>query len=100
MVINKTKVQEWKKKYGENAVFQLTVGDKSCILRKPDRKILSFAGTAMGDSKDSMKFNEALLNACWLDGDKEVKTDDDYFLSASNQLANLINIKEAELKKL
>jgi len=47
-----------------------------------------------------MKFNEIMLNSCWIDGDEEIKTDDSLFLAASSKLAELIEVKEAELVKL
>ena len=47
-----------------------------------------------------MKYNEIMLRNCWLAGDEEIKTDDALFLGVSAKLGELIDIKEAELKKL
>ena len=47
-----------------------------------------------------MKYNEILLNNCWIAGDEEIKKDDALFLGVSAKLADLIEVKEAELKKL
>ena len=49
---------------------------------------------------DPIKFNETLLNNLWIEGDAEIKTNDDYFLAVSSQLGELLQIKEATLKKL
>jgi hypothetical protein len=89
-------IQEWKKKYGD--VFQVDVDGKTAYLKRPDRKALS-AASVMGN-KDPLKYNEILLNNCWLAGDEEIKTDDSLFLGVSGQLAELIEVKEAKLKKL
>ncbi len=89
-------IKEWKNKYGD--VFEVLVEDKKCYLRKPDRKILGLA-TSVGQ-KNPMKFNEVILHNCWLAGDEEIKTDDDYFLGVGAKLETLIQIKEAEIKKL
>lgn len=94
--ITKEQIDAWKKKYGE--VFKLVIGDKECFLKKPDRKTLGYATSVA--SKDPMKFNEIMLKGCWLSGDEEIKTDDSLFLSASAKLAELIEVKEAELVKL
>lgn len=94
--ITKEQITLWKKKYG--VVFQLDVDGKTAYLRKPDRKTLSYAST-VGQS-DPLKFNEVLLKGCWIDGDEEIRTDDDLFLAASGKLGELIQVKEAELKKL
>ena len=41
-----------------------------------------------------------ILNNCFLGGDEEIKTDNGLFLSVSQKLPLLIEIKEAELVKL
>lgn len=94
MKIDKTKVEEWKKQHSE--IYQITTGGKSCIVRKPVRKDISYVSVV----KDPIKMQEALLNQLWLDGDEEIKTDDDLFLAACSQLEDLLRVKEAEIKKL
>ena len=71
---------------------------KSCYLKKPARKALSYA--AVSAQTDPLKYNEVILNDCWLAGDEEIKTDNGLFLSVSQKLPLLIEIKEAELVKL
>lgn len=90
------KVAAWKEAYGE--VFKLEVEGHVAYLKKPTRKALSAA--AVIGKTDPMKYNEVLLNNCWIEGDEAIKTDDALFLGASAQLAELIEIKEATLKKL
>ena len=90
------KIEAWKKKYSE--VFLYEADGKKCYLKKPDRKTLSAA--AVVGKNDPMKYNEVLLKNCWLEGDEQLKTDDGYFLGLSGQLAELIEIKEGEIKKL
>lgn len=89
-------IADWKKKHGD--VFQVSVEGKTAYLKKPDRRALG-AAAVVGKS-DPMKYNEVLLNNCWLGGDEEIKTDDALFLGVSATLSELIEIKEAELKKL
>jgi hypothetical protein len=91
-----TQIEAWKALHGE--IFAITVEDKIGYLRKVDRKTLSFASTI--GTKDPMKFNEVILANCWLGGDEELKTNDDYFLAVSGTLSQLIIVKEAELVKL
>jgi len=76
----------------------LEVLDKKCWLHKPDRNILDLA-SASSRKKDS-KFNETILKNCWLAGDKEIITNDEYFFGASAQLGELIQFADASLKKL
>jgi hypothetical protein len=96
MEVTKEQIQEWKAQHGD--VFKISVGDKSCYLKTPNRKTLSYASTA--GAKDPFKFNEVILSQCWLGGDEEMKTDDMLFLSVSSKIGDLINIKEAVLEKL
>ena len=46
------------------------------------------------------EFAETILNQCFVAGDEEVKTSDEYFLGAAGQLEHLMEVKNAELKKL
>ncbi|MDR1543881.1 MAG: hypothetical protein LBS50_05630 [Prevotellaceae bacterium] len=65
---------------------------------KPSRKALGYASMAGKDNP--LKFNEVILNDCWLAGDEEFKIDDTLFLSVSAKIAELIQVKEAELEEL
>ncbi len=90
------KIEEWKKKYGR--IFLIEVEDKKAYLKKPGRKALGAAAVIGG--KDPMKYNEILLNSCWIEGDEEIREDDGLFLAVSAKLAELIEIKDAEIKEL
>ena len=89
-------IAQWKVE--NKNVFAITVDGHIAYLKSPDRKTLSYATVA--GSKDAIKFNEVLLKGCWLGGSEEIKTDDDLFYAAGSQLAEIIQIKEAELEKL
>lgn len=94
MKVTKEQIKEWKEKHGE--LFQITVGDKSCILRKPNRKDLSYASVV----KDPIKMSEVLLNNLWVAGDEDIKTDDTLFMAVVNKMDEVLKVKEAEVKKL
>jgi hypothetical protein len=92
----KEQIQEWKTKHGY--VFCIEVDGKGCYLRVPTRAELGFA--AESAKTNPLNFNEVILRECWLDGDEEIKTDDNLFLSVSGKLSEMIEIKEAQIKKL
>ncbi|MDR0814761.1 MAG: hypothetical protein LBN37_03300 [Bacteroidales bacterium] len=93
----KEQIEEWKAKHKD--VWLLKVGaDSACYLKKPSRKALGYA--SMAAQSNPLKFNEVILEDCWLGGDEEIKKDDNLFLSASKKLAELIEIEDAELGKL
>ena len=95
-MITKEQIQEWKKQHKD--IFVISVEDKKVYLRTPDRKTLSYASTLA--TKDPLRFNEVILENCWLGGDEEIKTNDELFLAVSSKLPDLIQIKEATLEKL
>lgn len=94
--LTKEQIDTLKKKHGE--VFLVEAGEKACVLKRPDRKVLS-AAVSLGQS-DPMKYNEVILKNCWIAGDEEIQTDDSLFLGVSAKLSELVEVKEATLKKL
>lgn len=94
MNYTKEQVAEWKKKHGE--IFELSVEDKSCILRRPNRQDLSFVSVV----KDPIKMGETLMKQLWVDGDKEIQERDDLFLAAIPKMEEVIKVKESQIKKL
>lgn len=94
--LTKEQIEELKAKHGKLYRIKLEDGEQ-CWLKAPDRKALSYASRA--GAQDPMKFNEVILDQCWLCGDEQIKTDDMLFLSASGQLAGIIEVKQAELEK-
>ena len=78
--IDSKQIDAWKKAHGD--VFKVEVDGKVCYLKKPDRKVLG-AASVLGKN-DPMKYNEVLLENCWLDGDEEIKKDDSLFLGVSS----------------
>ena len=94
--VNQEQIDAWKKQHGE--VKALIIDGHIGYLKKPDRKTLGYASTV--GSKNPIKFNEIILSNCWLGGSEDIKTDDSLFLSAGQVLADLIQVKEAELVNL
>lgn len=90
------KINEWKQKYGD--VFMVEVDGHTAYLKRPDRKTLGAA--AVIGQNDPMKYNETILNNCWIEGDEAIKKEDALFLGVSGQLAEIIEVKTATLKKL
>lgn len=88
-------ISAWKKEWRD--VYDITVGGKTCYVHKPTRQVLSAAFT---QQSDPIKMGEFLLNNCWLGGDEEIKEDDSLFLGAIAKFNSIIEVKEAEIKKL
>ena len=94
MNLTKAQIAEYKKKHGE--IYEISVDGKSCIVRKPNRKDLSYVSVV----KDPIKMSEALLKQLWVDGDKEILENDDLFLAVIPKMEEVIKVMESEIKKL
>jgi hypothetical protein len=90
------KIANWKKQYGE--IYLLEVDGRQCYLRQPDRKIISMARSL--SQGDYIAAQEHILDACWLEGDEEIRTNDTLFLNIATKLEGLIEAKESTLKKI
>ncbi|MDR1199056.1 MAG: hypothetical protein LBK94_08630 [Prevotellaceae bacterium] len=92
----KEQIAMWKAKHG--TVFEVIIDDAVCYLHKPDRNVISAAAT-LGQN-DPMRFNEVLIENCWISGDEKIKTDNDYFFALVEKAEELLRFKTAEIKKL
>lgn len=91
-------IDKWKKKHGD--VFCITSGDEqfACYLRKPTRQEMGYASKLA--TSNPLAFNEAIVKACWLAGDEEMRTDDAYYWGLCSAMSGIVEVKDAELKKL
>lgn len=96
--ITKTQIDDWKKKHGD--VISYTVDGKVGYFRKPTRKEISYASVASNQLKDVIKYSEALMNSCWLGGDRDILDVDEYFMGAMGVIEELAAVKAGEVKKL
>ena len=90
----KEQIEKLKSQYGD--IFEIEEESKKCLNRRTNRKDLRYASVV----KDPVKMSETMLNQLWLDGDEEIKTRDDLFLAAVNAMQEVLQVKQAQLKKL
>ena len=91
------RIDDWKRQYRD--VFGYVSEDgKCCVLRTPDLTILDACRTMSRGS--SIRFDMALLENCWLDGDPELKTEDKYRMGIFDWLGSIIKKTEGELVEL
>lgn len=103
-----------KEKYGEEQVvkwsnankglFFLPILDsedaieKLAILKPINRNILSYASTKLAD-EGLYSFLEVILKELWIEGDREIIDEDEYFIPAANKLNKILDSKKAALLK-
>ncbi|MFC4164001.1 hypothetical protein ACFOWU_10065 [Epilithonimonas zeae] len=95
MTVTAEQIQEWKEKYG--GVYELPIEDKSVFLREPRMPDFKRAFTAMQKGGD-IAFGEDMLNTLWLEGDEEIRKNDEYFLPARKELVDFFNYPDAVTK--
>jgi len=80
-----------------SGVFELVTGKLKGWIRKPTRNEMRELSSK---KVDPITYSEIALDMLWLGGDEAIKTDDEAFYSVSGVIQNVLDIKEAELKKL
>lgn len=85
------------------AAYEIEIEGFKCKLSKPTRHTLKIVYAKMLKADGSLNLiegGEIMLNSCWIEGDKEIKANDDLFISACMAAVQLVEVKEATLKKL
>lgn len=96
MKFSKEQIEEFKKKHGEVFRLELDWAGKSCLVRRPSRKDLSYVLSI----KDPIRMSEVLLNTIWLAGDEEIKEKDELFLAILPKMDVVMEARESSIKKL
>ncbi|HAO08206.1 MAG TPA: hypothetical protein DCQ50_14750 [Chryseobacterium sp.] len=91
------KIEKWKESYG--GVSVLPVEDKKCYLREPNMRDYTRAFTVMQDQGDSA-FGDEMLQSLWLEGDKEILTDNDYFAPAKKEIMKMLRYDDPIINEL
>jgi hypothetical protein len=109
-------IAAWKEKY-PTGVYELVVPSDDIVLEQqesgPPKKITTPKYKAWirkptrnemreltSKNTDPITYSEIALDMLWLGGDKEIKTDDEAFYSVMGTIQSVLDIKDAELKKL
>lgn len=94
--ITQEQIEKWKEQY--DAVFRIGPTEQGFVgyARNATRQEMSFVSAI----KDPIKFNEALLKACWLGGDKEIMEKDSIFMGLAGQIQLLMHAEEVAMEKL
>lgn len=72
--------------------------EKLAIMKPITRTTLNYASTKITD-EGLYSFLEACMRECWVDGDKDILEDDEYFIPAAGTFNKIIEGKTASLLK-
>ena len=87
----------------KKAVYEIEVEGKKCQLSEISRSTLEVAlGLIMQTTGQPqyIRAGEVILLNCWVSGDDEIKNDESLLIAASMKAYELIELKEATLKKI
>jgi hypothetical protein len=94
-----------KAKYKLKKVFRIEVENEEtgefdiiAYLRKPNLKEFT-AFTTIAEKGDKISALKMLLTNVFVEGNKLVLSDDDYFLAALSQIEEIINVQASRIKK-
>lgn len=96
------KIKLHKKEHG--TIYDIQLDGKYCLLKQPNRDtyedaLALMAGAAMGGKTKMVTAGLRVLQGCWIDGDKEIFTDDTLLIPFAMQAVKLCEVKAAVLKK-
>lgn len=90
-------VEALKQKYGN--IFRYTTSDgKVAYFKSPNLTILDYCKTVSNGS--NVKFNKLLAENCFVEGDKEIITEEKYLLGLFEFLPSIIDFVTGELVRL
>jgi hypothetical protein len=91
----------------KGAAYLITVGEgdnqKRAYLKKPNRATMEIVlGLTMSVSASPqyIRAGEIILTNCWIEGDEEIKTNDDFLIPAAMQAFRAVEMEKGELVKL
>ena len=91
-------IDAWKRKHTN--IFAIEADGHVAYFKSPDRQTIGMAMSLSNGGSDGMKFNNLLFDNCWLGGSEEIKTSDRLYLPASAHMRQMIDVAEAQIKKL
>ncbi len=89
-------INEFKAK-NPDGVMLLTSGEKSCVVKKPNRALVALM---LSKSRDPLAMVDIFLENCWVDGDVDLKEDTGFNYSVMEKIDDIIGKKTVELKNL
>lgn len=91
-------IAAWKKEHDQ--LFQLEVEGKILILRKPKMRDLERGYASDPKKQKPFNFHRSIIENCQLFADEGLLENDDNYFALCTKLDEVIQVKEAEIKKL
>ena len=95
--VTKKDIQAWKEKYAN--IYEIESDGKIGYIFDPtsDLRIMKMV-VSSAKKGGNIEMTEAVINNCWLGGDEVLRTDEQYLLGITNQMDDLIDLPDYEVK--
>lgn len=94
-------LEEFRAQFAPRKLNVIEVGDKLAILAPITAKTIANYSVALVDPDKGMDVaSRFLLEELWLDGDDELRDDEEYFIGAMMQLQNVVQTLNSSFTKL
>lgn len=94
-------LEEFQSQYAPRKLNVIEVEDKIALLAPINANVIAGYSMALVDPEKGMTVaTRYLLEELWLDGDNEIRDDEDYFIAAMLQVQNVIQTKNSRFTKL
>lgn len=94
-------VSDWKKQYAPRKVGVIVVEDKIAVIRPIGAaEVANYSMMVVNPDIGMAKASEYLLDELWIDGDSEIRNDEEYFISAMMQIQKTANLKKSSFFQL
>lgn len=94
--VDQTQIDAWKKLHGK--VYTYKCDGRICYLKPVGRDAYSLATSKISTSP--AKYNETIIEQCWLGGDDTLRTQDNYYFGLKDITDELMDKKAGELGEL
>lgn len=92
---------KWEKEYAPRNLNYIEVEDKIAILRPIGAQEIATYSMALVNPEEGMvTATRFLLEELWLDGDNEIRDNEEYFIGAMLQVQNVVQTKNSRFIKL
>ncbi|MFT4168010.1 MAG: hypothetical protein QM653_02675 [Dysgonomonas sp.] len=96
------KFKQWEKEYAPRKLNYIEVEDKNALLRPIDPETLSNYSMmlVLPEAGGLTAATRYILEELWLDGDEDIRDNDDYFMSAMVQVQHIMEQKKSRFIRL
>ena len=95
------KVSNWKKQYAPRKINVLVIDDAIGVLRPIGAKEISDYSLMVSNNEVGLeKASRYLIEELWIDGDRKILEDEEYFISAMLQSQRIIELKKSSFFRI